>query len=143
MIKKILALNRILAFERTDDGYEYVVHSWDTPAIFNTIDSESPQQEIVITQGDIREIQKAKGAFLSGARLLLNQEQAQNSELDQILIAGAFGNYIHKENAKFIGLIPDINLTNIRQIGNAAGIGAQMLLMNTDLRKRLTNSQIK
>ena len=44
---------------RTDDGYEYVVHSWDTPAIFNTIDSESPQQEIVITQGDIREIQKA------------------------------------------------------------------------------------
>ena len=121
---------------RTDDGYEYVVHSWDTPAIFNTIDSESPQQEIVITQGDIREIQKAKGAFLSGARLLLNQEQAQNSELDQILIAGAFGNYIHKENAKFIGLIPDIDLTNIRQIGNAAGIGAQMLLMNTDLRRK-------
>jgi uncharacterized 2Fe-2S/4Fe-4S cluster protein (DUF4445 family) len=120
---------------KSDEGYEFVLHSLDTPAIFNSVDSEAADQEIIITQNDVREIQKAKGAFLAGARMLLLQEQTTISELDQVLIAGAFGNYIHKENAKFIGLIPDIDLSNVRQIGNAAGIGAQMLLMNTDLRK--------
>ena len=77
----------------------------------------------------------AKGAFFSGARLILKHlNHVNNSDLEikQILLAGAFGNYINKNNAKFIGMIPDISDEKIYQIGNAAGMGAQNCLLNTN-----------
>ncbi|MHA1674373.1 MAG: ASKHA domain-containing protein [Promethearchaeota archaeon] len=121
-------------------GYEYIIHSSDLPAKFNfplteNTDSGPKEIEIYITQGDIREIQKAKGAFLSGALVLLDDKSQTAANLDQILIAGAFGTYLHKENAKFIGLIPEIPLDKIHQLGNAAGAGAVRLLLNEDLKR--------
>ncbi len=121
-------------------GYEYIIHSSELPAKFNFVlngNSDTTQQniEIFITQGDIREIQKAKGAFLSGALVLLDEKSQTVADLDQILIAGAFGTYLHKENAKFIGLIPEIPLGRIYQLGNAAGAGAVRLLLNEDLKR--------
>ncbi|TFG24777.1 MAG: DUF4445 domain-containing protein [Promethearchaeota archaeon] len=94
---------------------------------------------IVISQKDIREIQMAKGAFYSGTNLILNyldQRRKKNHQINQIFLAGAFGNYIDKRNAKFIGMIPDIVDDKIYQIGNAAGMGAQHCLINTNLRKK-------
>jgi len=94
---------------------------------------------ITITQQDVREIQMAKGAFFSGAQMIiqfLEREQNFKGKISQIFLAGAFGNYINKENAKFIGMIPDIPNEFIYQIGNAAGIGAQNALLNIDLRKK-------
>ncbi|MFX1409222.1 MAG: ASKHA domain-containing protein, partial [Promethearchaeota archaeon] len=64
-------------------------------------------KEIKISQSDIRQIQMAKAAFYSGARLILKHLET-NLEVKQIFLAGAFGNYINKYNAKFIGMIPDI-----------------------------------
>jgi len=96
-------------------------------------------RDIIITQNDIREIQMAKGAFYSGTRLILNKLNRlnhSNHAIKQIFLAGAFGNYINKQNAKFIGMIPDINDSKIFQIGNAAGIGAQNCLLNKELRKK-------
>jgi len=96
-------------------------------------------RDIIITQNDIREIQMAKGAFYSGTRLILNHLNSlnhSNHAIKQIFLAGAFGNYINKQNAKFIGMIPDINDNKIFQIGNAAGIGAQNCLLNKELRKK-------
>jgi len=94
---------------------------------------------ITISQKDIREIQMAKGAFFSGARMImqyLDRRHELKDSVSQIFLAGAFGNYINKENAKFIGMIPDIPNEFIFQIGNAAGIGAQNALLDTDLRKK-------
>jgi len=94
---------------------------------------------ITISQKDIREIQMAKGAFFSGARMImqyLDRRHELKDKISQIFLAGAFGNYINKENAKFIGMIPDIPNEFIFQIGNAAGIGAQNALLDTDLRKK-------
>ena len=94
---------------------------------------------IVISQKDIREIQMAKGAFYSGTNLILNyleQTRNENYQINQIFLAGAFGNYIDKRNAKFIGMIPDISDEKIYQIGNAAGMGAQHCLVNINLRKK-------
>lgn len=106
-------------------------------------DETSLDKDITLTQGDIRQLQMAKAAFYSGARLILkdlNQNNIKNQkdeyEIKQIFLAGAFGNYINKENAKFIGMIPDISNDKIFQIGNAAGIGAQNCLLNKDLRKK-------
>jgi uncharacterized 2Fe-2S/4Fe-4S cluster protein (DUF4445 family) len=104
------------------------------------------KRHITISQSDVRELQMAKGAFFSGASLILKHlNRANNSELEikQILLAGAFGNYINKYNAKFIGMIPDIPDEKIFQIGNAAGVGAQNCLLNVDLRKKARKLQEK
>ena len=125
-------------------GYEYLIHSSKFPATYkftrsNSAESTLPNFELYITQGDIREIQKAKGAFLSGALVLLQEKSLISTDLDQIFIAGAFGSYLHKENAKFIGLIPELRLDLIHQLGNAAGAGAVNLLVNNDLKNIANN----
>jgi len=89
--------------------------------------------EISISQNDIRQIQMAKAAFFSGSRIIMKY-QNKNLNIEQIFLAGAFGNYINPYNAKFIGMIPDIKDDNVFQIGNAAGIGAQHCLLNKELR---------
>lgn len=93
-------------------------------------------KEIKISQNDIRQIQMAKAAFYSGTRLILKHLDTKQ-EIKRVFLAGAFGNYINKYNAKFIGMIPDISDENIFQIGNAAGTGAQSLLLNKDLREKV------
>jgi len=93
-------------------------------------------KEIKISQNDIRQIQMAKAAFYSGTRLILKHLNTK-LEIKRVFLAGAFGNYINKYNAKFIGMIPDISDENIFQIGNAAGTGAQSLLLNKDLREKV------
>jgi len=93
-------------------------------------------KEIKISQNDIRQIQMAKAAFYSGTRLILKHLDTK-LEIKRVFLAGAFGNYINKYNAKFIGMIPDISDENIFQIGNAAGTGAQLVLLNKDLREKV------
>lgn len=64
--------------------------------------------DITISQKDIREVQKAKGAMQAGARILINKMGIET--LDSILLAGAFGNYIDKSSALTIGLFPYCDL---------------------------------
>lgn len=99
-------------------------------------------REITLSQKDIREIQMAKAAFFSGTRIVLDylrKNYKMSYKIKQILLAGAFGNYINKESAKFIGMIPDIPSERIFQIGNAAGIGAINCLLNKELRMKAQN----
>ncbi|MFX0022355.1 MAG: ASKHA domain-containing protein [Candidatus Hermodarchaeota archaeon] len=98
----------------------------------------SINKEISISQSDIRQIQMAKAAFYSGMRIILNY-LVKNQSIEQVFLAGAFGNYINASNAKFIGMIPDIKDNHIYQIGNAAGIGAQHFLLNKELRNKARN----
>ena len=98
-------------------------------------ENTSINRNITISQSDIRQLQMAKAAFYSGMKLMLNHLNIKN-EIKQIFLAGAFGNYIDKDNTKFIGMIPDISSDKIFQIGNAAGIGAQDCLLNVDLRQK-------
>ncbi|MFX1385871.1 MAG: ASKHA domain-containing protein [Promethearchaeota archaeon] len=93
----------------------------------------SLDKDITISQNDIRQIQMAKAAFYAGSQIILNNLKS-NLKIEQVFLAGAFGNYINASNAKFIGMIPDIHDEKIFQIGNAAGIGAQHCLLNKDLR---------
>jgi uncharacterized 2Fe-2S/4Fe-4S cluster protein (DUF4445 family) len=99
----------------------------------------SIDREISLSQNDIRQLQMAKAAFYSGMRIILKELRSFRDDMDleikQIFLAGAFGNYIDKENAKFIGMIPDIPNEKIFQIGNAAGTGAQICLLSRDFRK--------
>lgn len=93
-------------------------------------------EDIVITQKDIRKLQLAKGAIMAGIQLLLQEMDVSVEAIDRVLIAGAFGNYIKKESAMGIRLLPPLPLERIVTIGNAAGDGAKMALLSQAERTR-------
>ena len=91
---------------------------------------------IYITSRDIRELQLAKSAIRSGMDILMEEIGVSYSELSHVLLAGAFGNYLRKESASAIGLLPPIPVEKILSIGNAAGEGAKLALISRVERKR-------
>lgn len=91
---------------------------------------------ITVTQSDIRELQLAKGAIYAGAHILMKELGVKTHDIAEILLAGAFGTYMPKENAQVIGLIPDIPLDRVKDIGNAAGVGSKMALISKNARLR-------
>lgn len=86
--------------------------------------------DIVLSQGDIRQLQLAKAAIMSGVQALLQQVGLELGDIDSFLLAGGFGNYINARNARRIGLIPDLAGDRIHYIANAAGLGAQIALLS-------------
>jgi uncharacterized 2Fe-2S/4Fe-4S cluster protein (DUF4445 family) len=90
---------------------------------------------ILLTQKDVREVQLAKGAMAAGVETLLEEFGAGIDDVAEVLLAGAFGNYIRPERALAIGLLPRAAADKVRFVGNAAGTGARMLLVNRGLRQ--------
>jgi uncharacterized 2Fe-2S/4Fe-4S cluster protein (DUF4445 family) len=90
---------------------------------------------VAVTQNDIREIQKAKGAIRAGVDALLAQEGISHTYIKEILLAGAFGTYIDPAAALSISLLPPVSLDRINQVGNAAGAGARSMLLSTAVRQ--------
>lgn len=88
------------------------------------------QEEIVVTQNDIRQIQLAKAAVAAGLALMLEEMGYSIEDIDELIVAGAFGCYIDKKSAVRIGLLPNIELSRIHVLGNAAGAGVSMALMS-------------
>jgi uncharacterized 2Fe-2S/4Fe-4S cluster protein (DUF4445 family) len=88
--------------------------------------------QILITQSDVRAIQLAKAALLAGARLLMDHYGTDT--IDQIRLAGAFGNHIDPKHAMILGMIPDCDLESVSAAGNAAGSGAIMALLSKTAR---------
>jgi len=91
--------------------------------------------DIVVTQLDVRELQKGKAAMFSGAQMALSRLGVKPSEIVNIYMAGAFGTYINRESAVNVGMIPEFNTLDIQQVGNAAGTGARMALLSRGVRE--------
>jgi Uncharacterized metal-binding protein len=91
---------------------------------------------ISINQNDIVEIQLAKSAIRTGINVLLESADIGFEDVDRIIIAGAFGSYIDPKNVVNIGMFPNISLKKIAQVGNAAAVGAKMVLISSVLRKK-------
>lgn len=85
---------------------------------------------IYLTQSDVRAVQLAKAAIAAGIKLLCAETATRLEDVAEILLAGAFGNYIDIADAKRIGLLPDIPGVPVTPVGNAAGAGAQMALLS-------------
>jgi uncharacterized 2Fe-2S/4Fe-4S cluster protein (DUF4445 family) len=85
---------------------------------------------ITITQHDIREIQLAKGAIRTGVRVLLESKGIAETDVELVIMAGAFGSYLDLASAVDIGMLPTLPLDRFRQVGNAAGSGAKMALLS-------------
>ena len=95
----------------------------------------STGREIVVHADDIRAIQLAKAALYAGAKLLMRHAAAAGlTQVDRIVLAGAFGSYIDPEHAMILGLIPDCDLAHVVAVGNAAGDGALLMLLNRSKR---------
>ncbi len=94
--------------------------------------------EIVFTQHDIRALQLAKGAIKTGWELLMDKLGVALEDLDRVYVAGAFGNYLGLEAAQALGLFPPLPRRNVAFVGNAAGVGAQMALIDVRARRRMS-----
>lgn len=92
--------------------------------------------DIHLTQKDIREVQLAKSAICSGTRVLVEQCGMDSGNLSEIFVAGGFGSHLDLENAGRIGLLPEWMAARAAAVGNAAGKGAVLALLNSEQRRR-------
>ena len=88
-------------------------------------------QAITLTQADVRAVQLAKGALLAGIDLLCRENGMLRPR--KILLAGAFGSTINRADALQIGMLPEMAVTDIEVVGNAAGAGAVLALLQDEL----------
>jgi uncharacterized 2Fe-2S/4Fe-4S cluster protein (DUF4445 family) len=93
-------------------------------------------RDIVVTTSDVNEIQLAKGAIRTGAELLMAEAGVSTLDVDQVVLAGAFGTYLDVTSALTVGLLPCVDPSLIKQVGNAAGLGARQLLVSRTARSR-------
>ncbi|MEE8569219.1 MAG: ASKHA domain-containing protein [Anaerolineales bacterium] len=92
-------------------------------------------KDIVVTRSDINEIQLAKGAIRAGLEILLEEGGIEAGDIDEFIIAGAFGTYLDVGSAMTVGMFPELPRERFRQVGNAAGTGAQQMLVSGDRRR--------
>jgi len=110
--------DRVIQDGRT---YSYVLHRGD--------------KTLSITQNDVRAIQLAKAALYAGTRLLMDRLGVDS--VDRIGLAGAFGSHIDVKYAMVLGLIPDCDLSLVGSVGNAAGTGARIALLDRSKREEI------
>jgi len=92
-------------------------------------------RDIAVSRVDVNEIQLAKAAIRAGQEVLLDKAGISAEDIDEIIIAGAFGTYIDVPNAISVGMFPDIPVQRFRQVGNAAGMGATQALISNKHRQ--------
>lgn len=109
----------------TDGIWEFVI-AWK--------DEASVETDVVVTQKDIRELQKAKAAMHTGAALMMRRLGITENDIGILYVAGAFGNYIDPESARTIGMYPELPLEKIKFVGNAAGTGSRVGLISAKMR---------
>ena len=86
--------------------------------------------DVLLTQLDVRELQSAKGAISTGIEVVMSHLGLATEDLDEVLLAGSFGTYIHPQSARVIGLVPPVPVDRIKAVGNTASEGAKMALMS-------------
>jgi uncharacterized 2Fe-2S/4Fe-4S cluster protein (DUF4445 family) len=85
---------------------------------------------LTLTQWDIRELQKAKGAILASVNILMQRLNLRPQDIGRVILTGSFGGQIDIEAARAIGLIPPVSPDVIENIPNGAGLGAASFLLD-------------
>ncbi|MFZ5632550.1 MAG: ASKHA domain-containing protein [Bacillota bacterium] len=110
---------------KSEDGRPEYVIAWARETAIG--------KDITITQGDVRAVQLAKAALYCGAQYLM--EKFGVEKVDSVTLAGAFGSYIDRESAMVMGMFPDCELEKVQAVGNAAGDGAKLALLDRGKRR--------
>lgn len=92
-------------------------------------------EKVYLTQEDIRSVQLAKGAIAAGIELLAEKSGISLQKIEQVYLAGGFGNYLNLESACKIGLLPQVLQKNMNFVGNAAGSGAKIIVRDPEMSK--------
>ncbi len=95
------------------------------------------KEPILVTQGDIRQVQLSKGAILSGFYALLRHENIEMNELDKIIIAGQFGAHLPIDSLTGVGILPKEVKDKLVYVGNSSKIGAYMALMSSKVKSEI------
>jgi uncharacterized 2Fe-2S/4Fe-4S cluster protein (DUF4445 family) len=111
-----------------EHGPEYVV-AW--------ADETATGEDIVITQVDISNLLRAKAAVYAGLSVLARSVGVDLADVEQVLIGGAFGQYLNVEKAIQIGLLPDMPWDRFQFLGNTSVHGAYMALLSREMRQRV------
>ncbi len=102
-------------------------------------DESATGSPILLYQRDIRELQLASAAIRAGINILLKIAGLQASDVDAILLAGGFGNFIRRNHARRIGMLPQIPNNRIRFVGNTSSFGAKRALLSTHEKEYAAN----
>ncbi len=94
------------------------------------VQADKGASEVTFTQKDVEQLQLAKGAIRTGIEVLLSRNGLIKDQINEVILAGAFGTYLDVNSAIAIGLLPDIPREKIHQVGNAAGMGAKLVLIS-------------
>ncbi len=122
VLEKTGRINRSIKTPRLregEKGYEFVL-AWASETAI--------AQDITISLSDVRAVQLAKGALYCGAKIMMKVLGLERVE--KVILAGGFGTYIDPEKAMTLGMFPDCDLKNVISVGNAAGDGARLALLN-------------
>ena len=133
VVDKSGRLNRSLNTSRVragEHGAEYVV-AWAQ-------ETQGQKEDIVLTEVDISNLIRAKGAIYAGFSVLTTSVGVDLADVEELLIAGAFGKYIDIEKAIQIGLLPDMPWERFRYLGNTSALGAFTALLCRDMRRQVT-----
>lgn len=132
-----LKTNRI---REAEGVYEYVI-AW--------AEETQIDRDIALSEVDIDNFSRAKGAIFSGCQTLLEEVGLGIEDIDRIVLAGGFGSYVDLEKAMTIGLLPEIDVEKITYIGNGSLMGCRMSSLTNRLRndvvdvtKKMTNFEL-
>ncbi len=134
-------MGRILSGDETPDDLSDAIRNrliaengMSAFVLVNGTESASGRS-ICIWQKDIRELQLAAGAIRAGVNILLKNAGITAMDISEVLLAGGFGNFIRRNHALRIGLLPLVPHEKIKFIGNAASLGAKLALLSVDERE--------
>ena len=129
IINNLGKFNRDLETERIREGdgaYEYVL-AWK--------EETQIDRDVTLTEIDIENLIRAKGAIYSGCMTLLTEVGMSLQEIEHIILAGGFGSYVDLEKAMVIGLLPEMDPAKVTFIGNGSLMGARMSSLTNRIRK--------
>ncbi|TLD43246.1 MAG: Acetyl-CoA synthase corrinoid activation protein [Candidatus Jettenia ecosi] len=108
---------------KTDNGYEFILADKS---------ETTTKKDIVITQADIQNLIRSKAAIYSAISTLIESMGMDINNIEQLYLAGGFGNYLDVRSAITIGMLPDISISKVQFVGNTSVIGAKMSLFSKD-----------
>lgn len=137
IVRKTGAFVKADKFDENDYRSKYIVVDEDGKRSFRMTEGGNGSEPLYITQGDVRQVQLAKGAILSGFMALMKKAGIGMADLDRVLIAGQFGAHLPAESITGTGILPFEVEDRIEYVGNTSKTGAYMALMSGKVKRNM------
>lgn len=128
-------INRVGLMDRSHPDIRIEAHTGHPEYVIAPKNETGIGHDITLTQKEVVAVQLAKAAIRTGIQLLLTEFGYTEKDLDRVVLAGAFGSGINLESAMAIGLLPNLPRERFYDVGNAAGVGARLMLISAAERK--------